>query len=169
MQLLELTLEELVELALKKSGMRLPRRIAREWCKRGILRHWHSSKEPRDIIRSGSCRSHRNRPWRDLGNPLCRNAEHVYQDRDQDKSGGVPPHSKICKQFPLSVRAWVWECALRCAAFSALAKLKMFVLPQASFFHSERRGRFCAQKYSNRPTSAVASPASDSIVFQRKR
>jgi len=166
---LELTLKELAELALKKSGMRLPRRIAREWCKGRILRHWHSSKEPGDIIRSGSFRSHRNRPWGDRGNLLCRNAEDLYQDGCQDKSSRVSPQSKTCPQFPLSVCAWVWECALRCAAFVALAKLEMFVPSRASLFHKEGRGRFRAEKYNNTPTSAVARPASDSIGFERNR
>jgi hypothetical protein len=78
MQFLELTLVQLGELAFEKSGMRLPRRIARQWRERRILGDRHTGKEPCDVIGSGIRRSHRpygDCPRRDLWILLRENAE----------------------------------------------------------------------------------------------
>ena len=140
MQFLKLTLEELGEFPFKKSGMRLPRRIAREWCKRGILRHRHSSKEPCDIIRFRLLSEPPESPAaRDLG--ICCQPKRrtcLPQIVARTKAGEYRRHSKTCPQFPLSVRAPVQECALRCAAFGSLGKPERFVLSRRlSLFRSE--------------------------------
>jgi hypothetical protein len=80
MQLLELTLVELGELALEKGGMCLPCRAACKRRKRGILRDRHSRKESRDIIGSGAGWVNWDRARRDLRNRLAGNVELGYED-----------------------------------------------------------------------------------------
>jgi hypothetical protein len=84
MQPLELTLVELGELALEKSGMRLPCRIARERRERRILRKGHPRKEPRDVVGPSADWVNWDRARRDLGILLCKNAECSRDDRQEN-------------------------------------------------------------------------------------